>query len=238
PETIDAQLLSIFQKLLAPNPQNRYADLGLFRKDLVSYISTKGARLDREGLADYLEGLKLAKMQEAISVKQAVKDWQPQASTKILDQTGLISSFAIPPSPKRRYLWTSLAGLVLLSLALLMSPQGQRFLGNKTVPSAAVGAAPSVASGSTPKPQNFQAKVKFYAEPYASVSIAGQFSNLETPFTKTLPPKDYEVSFVHCPSGRKVTALLKASQGGVFSCTANMSQEDPTQAPSAACRAR
>ena len=82
-------------------------------------------------------------------------------------------------------------------------------------------------------------QVIFNAVPYATVSIPGQFSGLETPTPmQKIPHGEYEVSFLHATSGHQVIAHLKGNEGGSFVCFANMVPEDPSEAPSASCRLR
>jgi hypothetical protein len=82
-------------------------------------------------------------------------------------------------------------------------------------------------------------QVRFVADPYAEVSIPGQFSGVETPIAgRRLPPGDYDVSFFHAPSGRRAVARLKGKEGGSFLCSANMAVTDPDGRPAAFCRVR
>jgi serine/threonine protein kinase len=82
-------------------------------------------------------------------------------------------------------------------------------------------------------------QVRFVADPYAEVSIPGQFSALETPIAaKRLPPGDYDVTFAHGPSGHRAVARLKGREGGPFLCSANMAVENPSAGASASCRPR
>jgi tRNA A-37 threonylcarbamoyl transferase component Bud32 len=82
-------------------------------------------------------------------------------------------------------------------------------------------------------------QVRFVADPYAEVSVPGQFSGVETPIAaKRLPPGDYDVMFAHGPSGHRAVARLKGREGGAFLCSANMAVEDPSATASASCRPR
>lgn len=82
-------------------------------------------------------------------------------------------------------------------------------------------------------------QVVFNAVPYALVSIPGHFSGLETPTeAKRLPPGEYQVTFMHGPSGRQASARLRGGDGGPFVCFANLSPDDPSAESTASCRPR
>lgn len=82
-------------------------------------------------------------------------------------------------------------------------------------------------------------QVRFVADPYAEVSVAGQFSGQETPIAnKTMPPGDYDVVFSHGPSGHRAVAKLRGREGGTFLCTADMAVTVPDGEASASCRGR
>ncbi len=80
-----------------------------------------------------------------------------------------------------------------------------------------------------------QGNVIFEASPFALVSIRGQFSNMETPFRKSLPPGTYSVSFNHPPTGHSTQARLEVRAGGSVVCDANMAVEG-SDAASAFCK--
>lgn len=82
-------------------------------------------------------------------------------------------------------------------------------------------------------------QVKFNADPYAEVSVPGYFEKLETPTgIRVLPAGNYDITFVHESSGRRVMAQLKGEQGGSFLCTAVMEVHDAAAQPKASCRVR
>lgn len=81
-------------------------------------------------------------------------------------------------------------------------------------------------------------QVKFLAEPYAEVSVPGIFNSVETPLSKTFLAGNYNVIFTHDPTGKKAFAKLNGSQGGNFTCTANMAVSDTASAATAICKPR
>lgn len=88
-------------------------------------------------------------------------------------------------------------------------------------------------------PEIKDVQVRFVADPYAEVSVSGQFSGVETPIAlRRLPPGDYDVTFSHGPSGHRAVARLKGRDGGSFLCSANMAVEDPAARATASCRTR
>ncbi|HSA58372.1 MAG TPA: serine/threonine-protein kinase [bacterium] len=88
-------------------------------------------------------------------------------------------------------------------------------------------------------PEIKDVQVRFVADPYAEVSVPGQFSGVETPIaSRRLPPGDYDVTFSHGPSGHRAVARIKGREGGNFLCSANMAVEDASAAASASCRPR
>ena len=81
--------------------------------------------------------------------------------------------------------------------------------------------------------------VRFVAEPYAEVTVPGYLAGAETPIaSRKLPPGDYDVTFIHAPTGRRAVAKLRGREGGAFLCSADMAVEGPSASPTASCRAR
>ncbi|QQR81243.1 MAG: serine/threonine protein kinase [Deltaproteobacteria bacterium] len=77
--------------------------------------------------------------------------------------------------------------------------------------------------------------VYFSADPFAEVSIPNFISKSETSFQQSLPDGKYTVTFVYPPSGKQISTILDASQGGPMSCRADM-HIDNTEPATANCR--
>lgn len=85
-------------------------------------------------------------------------------------------------------------------------------------------------------PEIKKLEVVFNAEPFAQVSFPGHAAQ-ETPFTTSgLTPGNYDITFIHEPSGRRITATLTGGQGGRYRCFANMNISDAATPPSAICK--
>jgi serine/threonine protein kinase len=256
------EIKRVLSKLLAPRPADRFTDLAAFRRAFMEGAAGRSEMGDREALAEFLETLDLPQLKKANEIRRQVENWDPQPTSQILTDRGTIQTLAEEIQKPRRWWRYGLGGgvamaSVLLLLALMRrTPAPGDVLPPETRPTT-VSAARAVASPlpetqpetqpkaqgalaveAAPKiPQIKDVRVRFVAEPYAAVTIPGFLSGIETPIaTKSLPPGDYDVTFVHAPTGHRAVAKLRGHDGGSFLCSANMAVEDPAARPTASCR--
>lgn len=121
PQNWDTGLRRLLERLLAPDPRNRYSDLKAFLRELADYLrQTKTEAADREALAHYLAGLKIHRLTEAASAKALAEQWVPEPTAEILDETGRIVTLAKTRMlrPGRKWPWGmgALATVTLLSV--------------------------------------------------------------------------------------------------------------------------
>lgn len=248
PKEIDPRLHKILSRLIAQKAEGRYGNLREFAKDLADFTKSIGEMADRESLSQYLCGLDLARFHDAATARRQAEAWSPETTSniKVLDQTGRIVTLAGETKiiPGRRWrLAAGIAGLVLIlgTAAVVFRAMNRGQQGTSELPKAQVAStapATSQTPVTAPAPEPKKLRVSFNADPYAEVSIPGQFSDIETPASKSLPPGDYTVAFRHAASGRTATARLKGANGGSYVCVADMAVSDPSQPPTASCRGR
>ncbi len=234
PATASPDLKRILARLLAVRVQDRYDELKEFKRDLSDFLRKTGQAMDREAFAEYLQGLRLKPFQEAVSLRREAEDWSPRASTRLLPSSS---------SKGRRIL---AAGLIILMPASIWFFAKFRTKSDPGVSRTLSVAAPETRPAPiarppakpTPQSEPKTMRVHFNAEPYAEVSIPGLFSNVETPFSRSLPAGNYTVSFSHSASGHRVMTSLSGNGGGTFACFANMGISEPGAKPTASCRLR
>lgn len=122
PQNWDAGLRRLFERLLAPDPRNRYGDLKSFFRELADYLRQMPTEpADREALAHYLAGLKIHRLTEAASAKALAEQWVPEPTAEILDETGRIVTLAETRTSKsfRKWAWGAGAVVAVTGLSLL-----------------------------------------------------------------------------------------------------------------------
>ncbi len=149
----DEHLKAMLQKLLASSPQERYAELASFRKDLVDYLNRRGEVCDREDLSEFLRDLDLPQLQKSIAVRKVAEDWSPEPTAQFLTQTGVIQTLAdIQVGSKKKYWLAGLGGSGVIALAafLLFNSRNPKILGTSTT--SVVSAPSSFAPETVPSP--------------------------------------------------------------------------------------
>ncbi len=132
PASADPDLQGILDKLLASDPAERYPNLDLFQKEIRNYLLRHPQESDRSAFRTYLKTLQLPQMIASFAHRTEAENWNPVASSKILDETGHIATveqFRSGGKKRKIFKW-SLGGALVLSalLAILVSAKKRNTL--------------------------------------------------------------------------------------------------------------
>lgn len=116
PDEIDPPLQRILDRLLAPDPNERYSELDSFRTELGQYMLNHGGIVEREYFSRYLSDLALPKIRQAIAERKHAEEWLPAPESNIIDPTGRISTVeeSVGKPKKKYYLYGGIAAATVL----------------------------------------------------------------------------------------------------------------------------
>lgn len=254
PERADDDLKKIFERLLSVDREQRYESLKFFIDDLSSYVVRKHQACNRDLFKSYLEGLNFSGFSKARALREETEKWTPRSESGIDQSKNVVTLNYRASRPRKKPKIVlglgslAAAALVAVSLAWPKSDLQTPLASVSKISEALPSPVPEVTKAQTvptPAPPPLQAlkKVKatvlFNADPYAEVSIPGQFRSAETPLQRSVLEGSHTVTFVHPPSGKKATARLSiADPNRTYICTAKMEIDSERRVPSATCRVR
>jgi serine/threonine protein kinase len=143
PQECPSEVRKLLAKLMAPKPQDRFADLTAFRRAFADEMTPRGWVGDRESFADFLNTLDLPQLQKASEVRRQAEDWDPQPTSQILTEHGTIQTFAEEIERPRRWWIYGLGGAlsvagVLVLFALNRSESPKIAISPETIPAVSV----------------------------------------------------------------------------------------------------
>jgi serine/threonine protein kinase len=117
PKTMQPALKRVFNKLLAFDPEHRYAELETFRRDLGEIALEADGIATSDDLATYLRALKIPQLQEAVARRIDLENTRDIPLRDQIAETGS-AVFEVPPWYRKRR-WQ--IAIILISAAALLA---------------------------------------------------------------------------------------------------------------------
>lgn len=252
PSSTDDELREILESLLSTERERRYPRLKFFIDDLNVYVARKSQLCNREIFKSYLDGLNVAGFSKTTALRKETEKWNPRSKAEVgPHQDPVTLNYREARLRKKTKAIVGAVGLgavILVAVGLtwptkdFQTPLSSVSKITESLPSPppkVPKATPEPPPTLPPSPKKRKAKVLFNADPYAEVSIRGQFRDVETPVQESVLEGSHTVTFVHSSSGKRVTARLNiADPNRTYVCTARMEIESESTEPSAGCRVR
>lgn len=233
PDGLPLPLKEIFQKLLAEIPGNRYSNLAMFCDELGDYLGKTTPPQHGKDLKKFLVTQKIPAMERAVQNKRTARDCTATSGENFIDETGRFVTVTTP-SPagrKKYYLWSGISALILVVGMTVTFLRQNRSLQPVAVPKVIEKPISQKSKSNIPIP----ATLKITANPYAEVTIPGEFEDRTTPFEHRLSPGIYTLIFLHPTSQRRATTQLEVKKSGSYFCMGEMISSDPASPPNVQC---